>query len=48
MGVLIFVGLVVLACTYEEVEQKKLRVKLVEAALEKGQQLDAESLNRIL
>jgi hypothetical protein len=47
MGIWIFIGLVVLACTYEEVEQKKLRAKLMEAALDKGQKLDPKSLDQV-
>lgn len=47
MGFWIFIGLVVLATTYEELEQKKLRAKLLQAALDKGQELDPKLLEQL-
>jgi hypothetical protein len=48
MSFWIFIGLVVLVCTYEEVEQKKLRARLLEATLEKGKKLDPKLLDQFL
>ena len=47
MGFWIFVGLVVLATTYDEIEQKKLRAKLMQIALEKGKDLDPQLLEQL-
>jgi hypothetical protein len=47
MGFWIFIGLVVIATTYQEMEEKKLRAKLLEAALEKGQELDPKVLEQL-
>jgi hypothetical protein len=47
MGFWIFIGLVVLATTYQEVEERKSKAKLLEAALDKGEALDPELLERL-
>ena len=47
MGFWIFIGLVIVATTYQEMEEKKLRAKLLEAALEKGQALDPNVLEQL-
>jgi hypothetical protein len=47
MGFWIFLGLVVVATTYQELEEKKSRAKLLQAALEKGQELDPKLLEQL-
>lgn len=47
MGFWIFVGLVVIASTYEDIEEKKSRAKLLQAALEKGRELDPTLLEQL-
>jgi hypothetical protein len=47
MGFWIFLGLVVVASTYEDIEEKKSRAKLLLAALEKGQELDPKLLEQL-
>jgi hypothetical protein len=47
MGFWIFLGLVIAASIYQEVEEKKLRAKLLEAALAKGNELDPKVIEQI-